>query len=71
MIAVPSDVRVWRAVGHTDMRRGMNGLALWHDGHDECDRLRRGAAVCPRLGLLRAGVKRYSEYVSREPKGRA
>jgi len=28
MIAVPSDVRVWLAVGHTDMRRGMNGLAL-------------------------------------------
>ena len=27
MIAVPSDVRVWLAVGHTDMRRGMNGLA--------------------------------------------
>jgi transposase len=28
MIAVPSDVRVWLAVGHTDMRRDMNGLAL-------------------------------------------
>jgi transposase len=28
MIAVPSGVRVWLAVGHTDMRRGMNGLAL-------------------------------------------
>jgi transposase len=28
MIALPSDVRVWLAVGHTDMRRGMNGLAL-------------------------------------------
>jgi transposase len=24
----PSDVRVWLAVGRTDMRRGMNGLAL-------------------------------------------
>lgn len=28
MIAVPSNVKVWLAVGHTDMRRGMNGLAL-------------------------------------------
>lgn len=28
MIAVPSDVRVWLATGHTDMRRGMHGLAL-------------------------------------------
>jgi transposase len=28
MIPVPSGVRVWLAVGPTDMRRGMNGLAL-------------------------------------------
>jgi transposase len=28
MIAVPSGVRVWLAVGRTDMRRGMNGLTL-------------------------------------------
>ena len=28
MIPVPSGVRVWLAVGHTGMRRGMNGLAL-------------------------------------------
>ena len=28
MIPVPSAVRVWLAVGRTDMRRGMNGLAL-------------------------------------------
>ena len=28
MIPVPSGVRVWLASGHTDMRRGMNGLAL-------------------------------------------
>ena len=28
MILVPSGVRVWLAVGHTDMRRGMNSLAL-------------------------------------------
>lgn len=28
MIAFPSSVSVWLAVGRTDMRRGMNGLAL-------------------------------------------
>ncbi|WP_081486315.1 IS66 family insertion sequence element accessory protein TnpB [Nitrospirillum viridazoti] len=28
MIPVPSGVRVWLAVGRTDMRRGMTGLAL-------------------------------------------
>src|SRR6202023_1926534 len=27
MIPVPSGVRVWLAVGRTDMRKGMNGLA--------------------------------------------
>ena len=39
MIPVPSGVRVWLAVGRTDMRRGMNSLALQvqetlkHDPH--------------------------------------
>jgi transposase len=28
MIPVPSGARVWLTVGRTDMRRGMNGLAL-------------------------------------------
>jgi transposase len=28
MIPVPSGVRVWFAVGRTDMRGGMNGLVL-------------------------------------------
>ena len=28
MIVPPSGVRVWLANGHTDMRRGMNGLVL-------------------------------------------
>jgi transposase len=43
MIPVPSGVRVWLAVGHTDMRRGMNSYVfrgrradlvkiIWHDG---------------------------------------
>jgi transposase len=28
MIPIPSGCRVWIAMGHTDMRRGMQGLAL-------------------------------------------
>jgi transposase len=28
VIPFPSGTRVWLATGHTDMRRGMNGLAL-------------------------------------------
>ena len=28
MIPVPANVRVWIATGHSDMRQGMNGLAL-------------------------------------------
>ncbi len=28
MIPIPSGVRVWTATGHTDMRRGMQSLAL-------------------------------------------
>src|SRR5881392_3077401 len=28
MIPIPSGVRVWISTGHTDMRRGMQGLAL-------------------------------------------
>ena len=27
MLTVPPGMRVWLASGHTDMRRGMNGLA--------------------------------------------
>ena len=37
MIPIPSGVRVWLATGTTDMRRGMNGLALQVQqalGHD-------------------------------------
>lgn len=28
MIPIPSGMRVWLATGATDLRRGMNGLAL-------------------------------------------
>jgi transposase len=39
MIPVPSGVRVWISAGATDMRRGMNGLALQVQqalGRDPC-----------------------------------
>ena len=51
MIPVPSGVRVWLAVGRTDMRKGMNGLAVQvqevlerdpHSGHLFVFRGRRG-----------------------------
>ena len=51
MIPVPSGVRVWLATGATDMRRGMNGLALQvqqalqrdpHAGDIYCFRGKRG-----------------------------
>ncbi len=28
MIPIPSGVRVWLTTGHTDMRKGFDGLAL-------------------------------------------
>jgi transposase len=40
MIALPSKVRVWLACGHTDMRRGFDGLASQVQqqlGHDPFD----------------------------------
>jgi transposase len=51
MIPVPSGVQVWLATGHTDMRRGFDGLALLvqetlkrdpHNGHLFVFRGRRG-----------------------------
>jgi transposase len=43
MIPVPSGVRVWLAVGRTDMRKGMNGLAL---------QVQQGLGRDPRAGDL-------------------
>jgi transposase len=54
MIPVPSGVRVWLATGPTDMRRGMNGLAIQvqetlrrdpHGGHLFVFRGRRGDLI--------------------------
>ena len=54
MIPVPAGVRVWLATGRTDMRRGMDGLALQvqealrldpHSGHIFAFRGRRGDLI--------------------------
>jgi transposase len=54
MIPLPSDARVWLATGHTDMRKGFDGLALLvqemlkHDprgGHLFVFRGRRGGLI--------------------------
>jgi transposase len=37
MIPVPAGVRVWIATGHTDMRKGFNGLALCVQESLKCD----------------------------------
>ena len=54
MIGFPAGVRVWLATGHTDMRKGFDGLALLvqeqlkrdpHGGHLFVFRGRRGNRV--------------------------
>ena len=54
MIPIPSGARVWLATGHTDMRKGFNGLALQvqellrrdpHSGHLFVFRGRRGGLI--------------------------
>jgi transposase len=54
MIPVPARVRVWLATGHTDMRKGFDGLALIvqetlkrdpHSGHLFVFRGRRGDLI--------------------------
>jgi transposase len=54
MIPVPNGARVWLAAGHTDMRRGFDGLALMvqetlrrdpHGGHLFVFRGRRGGLI--------------------------
>ena len=59
MIPIPSGVRVWIATGHTDMRRGMQSLALTvqeslkrdpHAGDLYIFRGRRGEPLLPPIG---------------------
>lgn len=50
MIPVPSGARVWLAAGHTDMRKGFDGLALL---------CRRRSSAIPIMGIcssFEAGV---------------
>lgn len=54
MISIPSGARVWLVTGHTDMRKGFDGLALIvqetlrrdpHSGHLFVFRGRRGSLI--------------------------
>ena len=47
MIPVPTGVRVWLATGHTDMRKGFDGLALLVQ---ERSGVIRTAAICLSFG---------------------
>ncbi|QXX76694.1 IS66 family insertion sequence element accessory protein TnpB [Methylovirgula sp. HY1] len=49
MIPIPSGVRVWIATGHTDMRRGMQGLALQVQ-----ESLKRNPHICVGRGYVAA-----------------
>jgi transposase len=43
MIAIPSGVQVWLATGHTDMRKGFDGLAVLTR---KCSRMIRTMDIC-------------------------
>ena len=49
MIPFPTGVRVWVAAGHTDMRRGMRGLALQVQ-----EALKRDPHICVGCGYVAA-----------------
>jgi hypothetical protein len=55
MISVPSGVRVWLSVGRTDMRRGMNGLALQVQGLPLASTALSSAGTSPILPLMLIG----------------
>lgn len=60
MIPIVSGVRVWIATGHTDMRRGMNSLALLvqeafrrdPQGGDLCVFRSKGGKLIKFLGMV-------------------
>ena len=81
MIPIPSGVRVWIATGHTDMRRGMQSLALTvqetlkrdpHAGDLYIFRGRRGDLVKilwhDGLGMSLYAKRRTARYRSRRRK---
>ena len=51
MIPIPSGVRVWIATGHTDMRRGMQSLALTVQGIAPARAALRGAMEGEDIGV--------------------
>ena len=75
MIPVPSGVRVWLATDHTDMRRGMNSLALQvqerlkRDPHAGDLYVFRGKSGCLIKVLWHDGVG-MSLYAKRLERGR-
>jgi transposase len=72
MIPIPAGVRVWLATGHTDMRKGFDGLALIvqetlkrdpHGGHLFVFRGRRGDLIkCLWSGISRILVRIQYEH---------
>jgi hypothetical protein len=64
-----SDVRVWLATGHTDMRKGFDGLALCRSRGGE-----KALTRLPKKGLLSPGLKngfgRSSEATPRSRRSR-
>ncbi len=52
MIPIPSGVRVWLATGHTDMRKGFDGLALIVQ-----ETLKRDPHICVGHGYVAAGPR--------------
>lgn len=73
MIPVPSGARIWLALGHTDMRRGMRSLALQvqqvlkqdvHAGHLYVFRGRSGS-LCKILWHDGLGMSLYAKRLER------
>jgi transposase len=73
MIPIPSGVRIWIALGRTDMRRGMHGLALQiqqslgrnpHDGDLYIFRGRKGD-LCKILWHDGLGLSLYAKRLDR------
>jgi transposase len=86
MIPVPSGVQVWLASGHTDMRKGFDGLALLvqetlkrnpHNGHLFVFRGRRGCLIkvlcttARACACLRSGWSVVALFGPRPPPARA
>lgn len=73
MIAAPPGVRIWIATGHTDMRRGMQGLALLVQEHFKRNPLEgdlfvfrgRSGSLCKILWHDGVGMSLYAKRLER------